>query len=318
MSRQQRCGKGRALHATQNCDPASFKISFSVIIIGTMNSILRFLRSALFVTVGTCLFAATSAAAQTVSEWRGIETAEVRLIQGAVDQHPGKIKIGLEFIMAPGWKVYWRSPGDAGFPPIANFAGSDNLAGFDIEWPVPKRFEYYGLQTFGYEERLVLPILINRKQAERDTRLKLSLSYAACADICVPVKAELALDLAAGPQAGNRHGRAIADSLSRVPPRTGTPVTHIAASRRSDSIQITAHSDQPFSNPEMILEGPESVSFGQPTCKSSTPGMREITCSFPFQGRGRPAPESTANYILTIAHANGWSAEQLFQIGSGN
>lgn len=283
-----------------------------------MNSIQQFLRSALIAAFSTCTLAATGATAQTVSEWRGIETAEVRLIQGETDGHPDKIKVGLEFIMAPGWKVYWRSPGDAGFPPIADFTGSDNLAGFDIEWPVPKRFEYYGLQTFGYEQRLVLPILIDRKQAERDTRLNLSLSYAACADICVPVEAELTLELAAGPQAINRHGRAIAHSLSRVPPRTGTPVNGIAASQTNDGVRITARADQPFSKPEMILEGPDSVSFGQPTCISTTPGSQQITCSFPFQGRGRPAPDATTNYTLTIAHANGWSAEQLFQIRSGN
>lgn len=318
MSRPQPRGKGPARYPTQNCDPASFKISFRVTNIGIMNSIQRFLRSTLLAVVSSGALAMSGATAQTVSEWRGIETAEVRLIQGEVNQHPDKVKVGLEFVMAPGWKVYWRSPGDAGFPPIANFAGSDNLAGFDIEWPVPKRFEYYGLQTFGYEERLVLPILIDRKQPGRDTRLKLSLSYAACADICVPVEADLTLDLAAGPQAINRHGRAIADSLSRVPPRTGTPVSHIAATHTSGGVQVTAEAEQPFSKPEMILEGPDSVSFGQPSCQTAAPASRKITCSFPFQGRGRPASDATTNYTLTIAHADGWSAEQLFQIRSGN
>src|SRR5271154_7192094 len=42
------------------------------------------------------------------------DQAAVRLIVG--NQEASAIKLGLEFNIKPGWKVYWRTPGDVGVP----------------------------------------------------------------------------------------------------------------------------------------------------------------------------------------------------------
>ena len=52
-----------------------------------------------------------------------------------------QIRLGLRFTMAPGWKTYWRSPGDAGFPPEIKFDGSENVASAVLQYPTPHRFE---------------------------------------------------------------------------------------------------------------------------------------------------------------------------------
>ncbi|MFY8145805.1 MAG: protein-disulfide reductase DsbD domain-containing protein, partial [Rhodobacter sp.] len=41
----------------------------------------------------------------------------------------------LRLTLAPGWKTYWRSPGDAGIPPLFNWSGSQNLSGVRVHWP---------------------------------------------------------------------------------------------------------------------------------------------------------------------------------------
>ena len=33
----------------------------------------------------------------------------------------------LQLTLAPGWKTYWRSPGDAGIPPSFDWSGSQNV-----------------------------------------------------------------------------------------------------------------------------------------------------------------------------------------------
>ena len=74
-------------------------------------------------------------------------------------ENQNEIWLGLHFVMQPGWKIYWRSPGDAGFPPEIKWAGSRNLIHAELQWPIPFRFSALGLETLGYENEVVLPIL---------------------------------------------------------------------------------------------------------------------------------------------------------------
>ncbi|MCX8508161.1 MAG: protein-disulfide reductase DsbD family protein, partial [Rhodobacteraceae bacterium] len=39
----------------------------------------------------------------------------------------GSQMAALRLTMAPGWKTYWRAPGDAGIPPRFDWTGSANL-----------------------------------------------------------------------------------------------------------------------------------------------------------------------------------------------
>src|SRR5579863_2583529 len=95
------------------------------------------------------------------SDWFQTQQGRVRLVAAEPSVPAGdRVQLGLQFELAPHWKIYWRSPGDAGFPPQVDFAGSDNLAGATIEWPMPRRFSVLGLETMGYEDAVVLPIVV--------------------------------------------------------------------------------------------------------------------------------------------------------------
>src|SRR5690349_3234110 len=56
-----------------------------------------------------------------------------------------RIPLGLDIKLKPGWKTYWRSPGDAGFPPVLTFDGSENVAKAEMAYPTPHRFSLFGL-----------------------------------------------------------------------------------------------------------------------------------------------------------------------------
>ena len=45
--------------------------------------------------------------------WAEEEQARVRLISATEALGGGAAALGLEFDLQPGWKIYWRSPGDA-------------------------------------------------------------------------------------------------------------------------------------------------------------------------------------------------------------
>jgi DsbC/DsbD-like thiol-disulfide interchange protein len=101
----------------------------------------------------------------------------------------------VEIRLAPGWHTYWRVPGEAGIPPDFDWSGSRNLAAVAYEWPRPQVFDSFGLTTFGYKDRLVLPVRLTPHDPGAPLELALALDFGVCADICVPAEAEVAATL---------------------------------------------------------------------------------------------------------------------------
>lgn len=130
------------------------------------------------------------------------ERAEAALLPGWAED--GARVAGLTIRLAPGWKTYWRNPGDAGIPPRFDWTGSENVADVQIVWPRPHAFDSFGLRTLGYKGQVTLPLRITPKDPARPISLSLALDYGVCSDICVPERAELSLAVAPGdaPAAG--------------------------------------------------------------------------------------------------------------------
>ncbi len=111
--------------------------------------------------------------------------------------------------------TYWRDPGEAGVPPVFSFVGSDNVARADVLYPVPNRLDEAGLEAFAYRGGVVFPIHVVAGDKTKPVRLAMTLNYAICDRICIPAKANVALDL---PQSGESPYRAaIEEALARVP-----------------------------------------------------------------------------------------------------
>jgi DsbC/DsbD-like thiol-disulfide interchange protein len=120
----------------------------------------------------------------------------------------------LHLRLAPGWKTYWRAPGDAGIPPLFSWRGSRNLNGVAVLWPTPSVFWQSGMRSVGYENELVLPIRVDPKQDGADTRLRVVVDIGICKDVCLPhrIKAEAVL-----PAGATRPDPAIAAALADRP-----------------------------------------------------------------------------------------------------
>lgn len=64
----------------------------------------------------------------------------------------------LRIRLDPGWKTYWRAPGEAGIPPRFDWSGSRNIASVRFHWPAPQVFRQNGMRALGYQGELILPI----------------------------------------------------------------------------------------------------------------------------------------------------------------
>ena len=167
-----------------------------------MNWFRNFLVALLLGAVGAALIGSPSAgwaaAEPAASDWAATAQAKLRLVSAVTGSGGAKsVPLGLQFQLAPGWKTYWRSPGDAGIPVSLDWSGSANLAGADIAWPVPRRFTLFGLDTFGYEDEVVFPIAARPADPAKPLTLRLKVDYLVCEKICIPQSADLALDLPA-------------------------------------------------------------------------------------------------------------------------
>lgn len=100
----------------------------------------------------------------------------------------GTRMVGLRLRLAPGWKTYWRAPGDAGIPPLFDWAGSQNIAAADLHWPVPQVFVQAGMRSIGYEGEVVIPIELAPTTPGAAQRMAGEVEIGVCEEICVPVR----------------------------------------------------------------------------------------------------------------------------------
>jgi DsbC/DsbD-like thiol-disulfide interchange protein len=152
--------------------------------------------------------AAASAAA---SAWVDGHRSRVRLLDAGRDG--AALLAALEIELHPGFKTYWRTPGDSGVPATFDWGRSKNVAAVEPLWPAPTRFEDAGGVSYGYHDRLVLPLRVSLREAGHPARLAGAVNYGVCNDICIPALAEVGLDLSGkAPQPPS-----VAQALVRVP-----------------------------------------------------------------------------------------------------
>lgn len=112
---------------------------------------------------------------------------EARVLEGWV-MADGSRMAALDIRLAPGWKTYWRAPGDAGIPPTFDWSASRNLGSVVIAWPTPIVFDQNGMRSLGYSDRLVLPLSIEPARAGKEIDLVVSVDMGVCSDVCLPYR----------------------------------------------------------------------------------------------------------------------------------
>lgn len=110
---------------------------------------------------------------------------QAQLLPGWTTQQ-GTRMVALRLTLAPGWKTYWRAPGDAGIPPVIKWHGSQNLAAVRMHWPRPHVYDYKGVRTVGYKGELVLPIELTPTRAGAPIVLSADMELGICESVCVP------------------------------------------------------------------------------------------------------------------------------------
>lgn len=151
---------------------------------------------------------------------------------------------GLRITLRPGWKTYWRAPGDAGIPPLFDWSGSLNMEGADVHYPRPSLFDQAGITTIGYADEVIFPFLVKAASPDEPITLTARVELGVCEDICVPVTLAVSGIL---PAKGGADADLTAAMQSR--PATGLPVSCDVAAI-SDGVTFAATSQ---GNPDHVV-----------------------------------------------------------------
>ena len=191
------------------------------------------------------------------------EARLVSAVTGTADLQ--ELPLGLEFRLAPGWKIYWRTPGEAGLPPklelqLASGHSVDN----DIQWPVPKRFDAFGFDNFGYANKVILPVTLRGHPKGAPVQIIGRVEALACSDICVPLTGEIGLTIADGPATASRHAMEIARYKARIPRSGGVlPIQVETIWQDGDNLSVQFAANGPVVD-DIFVEGAPGIAFKKP------------------------------------------------------
>jgi DsbC/DsbD-like thiol-disulfide interchange protein len=156
----------------------------------------RLLASSLAPTVCVMLAGASLAASPGESPWVGESYSKVRLVSGSVaGMSDNQLIAGIQIRLDPGWKTYWRMPGDSGVPPSFDWSGSKNLRSAEVLYPAPHRFTDASGTAIGYEDEVVFPVMVTPERLDEPVELKLNVDYGLCKTLCIPNQANLSIEL---------------------------------------------------------------------------------------------------------------------------
>ncbi|MEM7172378.1 MAG: protein-disulfide reductase DsbD domain-containing protein [Pseudomonadota bacterium] len=217
---------------------------------------------------------------------------------------PEQVQAGLHFQLSPGWKIYWRSPGDAGFPPALDWQGSQNLQSAEMSWPAPYRFSLFGLETFGYGDEVVLPLNLEKQITDQGLILQAQVNYLICEEICIPYSEDVSLALPAG-SGGSSPESFLLSSFQQQVPGDGTAVglevskAVLTGDMKEPLLEVTARADGAFVAPDLLVEGPPAFYFAKPDVSLSEDGQ-EVTFKVPSQASANAGVLEGKQLILTV------------------
>lgn len=209
--------------------------------------------------------------------WQQAHKVRIRLTAGyRQNSDQEQVLAFVEMELEPGWKTYWRHPGEAGgIPPEFNFEASRNLAEANVLYPAPVRMTDSIGDTVGYKNTVVFPVQLRANDTAKPVDLGLAIRFGICKDICIPTEANLAAVIAA--ERSRPIPAELEAALDRVPRDSGSLAANdpklvgvskpVKAGEMWSFTLQTSH-NQKAADQDLFLEAPEGIFVPVPKRKA--------------------------------------------------
>lgn len=264
------------------------------------------------------LVLASSPASAAVGPWSEADNVRVRLVATAPDKN-GYLEGAIEIELSPGWKTYWRSPGDAGVPPRFDFSASANVREASVDFPAPKRDDDGYAASNVYRDRVLLPMNLTLDDPHQPVVLEVRLDIGICEQICIPVNLNARLDL---PRTGADSATlALIAAAQAALPGPGRPgefellsLKRIGGSDQKPEFEAVIASAHP-SDAELFVETPDDWYADAPkpvTGPGGLPGFR-----FSVDRRSAEGEIGGAEVRLTLTEGDA-ATSRTFKLDAGS
>lgn len=150
-------------------------------------------------------------------DWNSGVSVATRLESAQTAVGDGRLTLALHMTLDPGWKTYWRVPGDSGLAPMFDWSGSNNVRAIEILWPTPVAFDELGERFYGYKDDVVWPLRVTAKDPEQPVDLTLKMDFGVCSDVCIPTSIRSSMRVPSGAATPTAHADLIERAVSLLP-----------------------------------------------------------------------------------------------------
>ena len=238
------------------------------IVLALQDGILEFKARAMKIRLGMpaaiLTLAVSGGAHASSSGWFEAEGARVRLVTAGKPDAQGRLRGILDIQLTPGWKTYWRDPGDAGVPPTLDVSANPNIAKAEFDFPAPQWHDEGDFKWAGYDYPVALPVTFTLKDPAGTATIDAAVFLGVCETICVPVQAKLAVDPASDPDNPD-DAAAVNAAFSNIPP-PATPEFGVKPAEKAGEAKAVLEAAFP-GNPEsaeLFVAGDDGYVFATP------------------------------------------------------
>ncbi len=203
-----------------------------------------------------------------------------------------ELRGALQIELEPGWKTYWRDPGEAGVPPQVTVEGSLAITGVTIEYPAPQ-WVNDGYSTYAaYTHSVTLPLRFAVTGDGTPWRLEAQVFAGICEKVCIPVQATLTVE----PGQGEDASAAIAAAFATLPVEAAPGFRISALSAGPETLTATVELPATAKDAALFLAGGDGWYLG--AGKRNGDGTFTVPVfSRPKDGEAASAPQW--HYTLT-------------------
>ncbi|MDX3925524.1 MAG: protein-disulfide reductase DsbD family protein [Shinella sp.] len=235
------------------------------------------------------------------SDWTSTPGGQIRLT-ALPPAEDGTVRAMLDIRLSPGWKTYWRDPGESGIPPTIDVTAASGATLETIGFPPPRHFDDGTTRYTGYDHSVKLPFSLSQDPGSGGGKITAAVFLGICKDICIPVQAELATDTGAETFTNPLEKAAIEEAEAKLPGKPAKDFKPLSArwseDRKRLSVVFRAPEAADGALPEVFFSGPPGFQFEQPGTVSRN--GRDYSAHVELVHKPKSADLATAPILLTV------------------